>query len=418
MNIYTPLGYFFVLASVLLFMKLPVFAATDTKWHASTSRTITIDGLRGYLAVGVFIHAVIYYRYLTEGIWDNPPSSFYTQLGPINVSLFFMITGYLFWGKIISTQGRPGWTKLFIGRAFRIGPVYFLMTGLMLLIIFSKTSFVLQEPLEKVLFEIAPLLLFGIFEPGQVINGFSGPRGITAAVTWTLRYEWVFYLIILPISAIFARNRKHHLVYAVTVLLVCLASSLLKNGSSNSLLLAAFFIGMVYASLQAHECRIAASDRTMSIVASIALWLVFFEPIPTYKTVHTILTGVVFYGVVNGCSLFGLLTNKRAQRLGEISYGIYLLQGIVLFAFAQAPEIRTLATVSIIHYWFFLLIEAFTLIILAFIAYCFLEKPCITTGKKIVLQNFTSKTTDLVNDQKTITKESTPMPPTRKSADW
>lgn len=107
MNIYTPIGYFFVLVSVLLFMKLPVFSAADTKWHTNASRTMTIDGLRGYLAVGVFIHhAVIYYRYLTERIWDNPASSLYTQLGSINVSLFFMITGYLFWGKIISCQGR------------------------------------------------------------------------------------------------------------------------------------------------------------------------------------------------------------------------------------------------------------------------------------------------------------------------
>lgn len=392
MNIYTPLGYFFVLASLLLFMKLPVFAATDTKWHTSTSRTITIDGLRGYLAVGVFIHhAVIYYRYLTEGIWDNPASSLYTQLGSINVSLFFMITGYLFWGKIISTQGRPGWVKLFIGRAFRIGPVYFLMTGLMLFIIFTKTAFTLQEPLEKVLLQIAPLLLFGIFEPGHVINGFNGPRGITAAVTWTLRYEWVFYLIILPISAIFARNRKHHLVYALIVLVVCLVSSLLKNGSSNSLLLAAFFIGMVCASLEAHELKIHLSDRTTSMITLFALWFVFFEPVQTQKTAQTVLCGIAFFLIVNGCSLFGLLTNKSAQRLGEISYGIYLLQGIVLFVFAQNPEIRALAISSHMHYWLFLLIEAFTLVILAYFAYCYIEKPGISIGRKFTSKNLKHK---------------------------
>lgn len=387
MNVYSPLGYFFILASLLILIRLPIFSATDTKWHASTSRTVTIDGLRGYLAVGVFIHhAVIYYRYLQEGIWDNPPSNLYRQLGPIDVSLFFMITGYLFWRKIISSQGRPGWISLFIGRAYRIGPVYFFMTAIMLLIIAIETQFTLQEPLEKVLREIAPLLLFGIFEPGHVINGFNGPRAITAAVTWTLRYEWVFYLIILPVSAIFARNRKHHLIYAVTVLVLCLTSSMLKNGSSNSLLLAAFYIGMVCASLEANEYVMQISDQTMSTIAAICLWFVFFEPIPTFKTVQTVLSGVAFFVIVNGCSLFGLLNNKSAQRLGEISYGIYLLQGVVLFTFAQIPMVRTIATLTPFNYWVFILVEAITLTTLAFYAYYFIEKPSIASGKRLILR--------------------------------
>ena len=384
MNVYTPAGYFVVIAAMLLLIRLPAFASADHKWHISSSRTSTIDGLRGYLAVGVFIHhGIIYYQYLTEGVWDNPPSSLYTQLGAMNVSLFFMITGYLFWGKIISSQGRPGWLKLFIGRAFRIGPVYFLMTGLMLLIIAIATQFTLQEPLSKVLTELAPLLLFGIFEPGHVINGYHGPRGITAAVTWTLRYEWVFYLLILPFSALFARNRKHHLIYAATTLLICFAYPVFKDGSGNHLLLAAFYIGMVCASLQDHQWAIKLSDRTLSVMTIIALWLVFFLPLPLDRTLQTALLGLVFLSVVNGCSLFGMLTTQSAQRLGEISYGIYLLQGIVLFSFAQIPDIRDIATATSTHYWMFLLLEAVTLISMAFGAYHFMEKPSIAFGRKV-----------------------------------
>ncbi len=250
MDIYSPVGYFVIVVSVIVFIKMPFFIAADNKWHTNATRLITIDGLRGYLAVGVFVHhAIIYYRYLTEGIWDNPISSLYTQLGSVSVSMFFMITGYLFWGKVISSEGHPGWIKLFLGRVFRIGPVYFLMTGLMLLIIFAKTSFTLQDPPEKIMLQIAPLLLLGLFEPGNVINGFSGPKAITAAVTWTLRYEWLYYLLVLPFSALFARNRKHHLPYATLVLSACLVSSFLKTGSSTNLLVAAFFIGMICASL-------------------------------------------------------------------------------------------------------------------------------------------------------------------------
>lgn len=387
MTIYTPAGFFFVVSILLLVIKLPVFSAADTKWHTSSSRTLTLDGLRGYLATGVFIHhAVIYYQYLTEGFWDNPPSHLYTQLGPVGVSLFFMITGYLFWGKVITAEGRPKWINLLIGRVFRIGPVYFLTMALMLLIIFVKTEFNLQEPLAKVLSEIAPLLFFGIFEPGHAINGFNSPRSITAAVTWTLRYEWIFYLIILPVSALFARNRKLHIIYSIAVVLICLFASTQRNASSNSLLLAAFFIGMVGASLQANNFTLAISDKSMSAVVVTALWLIFFTPLPMHKTVQTILSGVVFLSVINGCSIFGLLISKSAQRLGEISYGIYLLQGIVLYLFVQLPDLRNLATSTTFNYWIFVLCEAIVLVSIAFLAYCWIEKPAIASGKKIIFR--------------------------------
>jgi peptidoglycan/LPS O-acetylase OafA/YrhL len=60
-----------------------------------------------------------------------------------------------------------------------------------------------------------------------------------------------------------------------------------------------------------------------------------------------------------------------------------LLQGIVLFAFARMPEINTWSTSTTIHYWLFILIEAITLVTLAFAAYCFIEKPGIAAGKKV-----------------------------------
>ena len=79
-----------------------------------------------------------------------------------------------------------------------------------------------------------------------------------------------------------------------------------------------------------------------------------------------------------------MLTTQSAQRLGEISYGIYLLQGIVLFSFVQIPDIKPLVTSTTIHYWLFMLIEAITLVTIAFFAYRFIEKPCIDLGKKAV----------------------------------
>lgn len=384
MTIYSPFGYFVVLAALLLFIRLPLFSSADRKWHVSTSRTVTLDGLRGYLAIGVFVHhATIYYGLLANGTWDNPASWFYTRLGPIAVAFFFMITGYLFWGKVVASEGRPGWRKLYIGRAFRIGPLYLLATAVMLFIIFLKTGFALLEPPLTVLKEIFPLLFLGLFEPGNSINTYGSPKTIIAAVTWTLHYEWIFYLVVLPLSALFARKRSFHIVFSVAGLLISLTMVALHNGSSNSPLIADFFIGMTCASLQQYNLFASLSDKVKSFAAIAMLWFVFFGYQGAPDIFQVVLTGSVFFLVVNGCTLFGALVNKSAQRLGEISYGIYLLQGLVLFIFAEMPQVRTIAIATHLNYWMLVITEGLALTFVAFITYSFIEKPGIATGKRL-----------------------------------
>lgn len=384
MDIYSPFGFFFTVCLVLAVLGLPLFSAADQKWHVTSSRTETLDGLRGYLALGVFIHhAVIYYKSLKFGVWDNPPSVLYTQLGPVGVSLFFMITGFLFWGKAISSDGRVEWMKLFIGRVFRITPVYYLAMLLMLVIIFVKVNFEILESIDTIFRQIFPLFLFGIFEPGKVINGYAGPKGITAAVTWTLRYEWIYYLIILPFSVVFIRFGAH-LIYSVLVLFLCLIAYGFYDASSNSLLLAAFFIGMVTASLQTRINSTAFDNKAASGLIVINLYLIFFDPLGMTDVLRVLLSGLIFFMVVNGCSIYGLLKKRVSQRLGEISYSIYLLQGIFLYSYVQIPEVREWAILNAYSFWLFVSVVAISLVFGAYLSYLFVEKPGIHIGKDII----------------------------------
>ena len=79
-------------------------------------RFSSIDGLRGYLAFFVFLHhSCIWYFYLRTGKWVLPPSNLYIHLGQIAVALFFMITGFLFFSKLIDGKTRGlDWTKIFV----------------------------------------------------------------------------------------------------------------------------------------------------------------------------------------------------------------------------------------------------------------------------------------------------------------
>ena len=143
MSFYSIWPYLALLACILVILRRDrLFRALDGAAGDSTSRFAAIDGLRGLLAFGVFgHHAVLIPHYLETGIWVAPPSDFYTMIGEVGVSLFFAVTGFLFWGKLLQERGRPDWRQLYIGRLFRIGPVYLAVVAVMLAVGLVRTGF-------------------------------------------------------------------------------------------------------------------------------------------------------------------------------------------------------------------------------------------------------------------------------------
>lgn len=66
-------------------------------------RNDSIDGLRGYLAFFVFLHhSLVWYFYIKTGSWNVLDSHFYNHLGQTSVVFFFMITGFLFYAKLLN----------------------------------------------------------------------------------------------------------------------------------------------------------------------------------------------------------------------------------------------------------------------------------------------------------------------------
>ena len=88
-------------------------------------RAEMIDGLRGWLALGVFFaHSVTTYGWYTTGQWDGAAAPFYGRVGQVGVALFFMITGYLFWGRVVRAQGKLDVPSFLLSRVRRIVPMY------------------------------------------------------------------------------------------------------------------------------------------------------------------------------------------------------------------------------------------------------------------------------------------------------
>ena len=384
MGFYATWPFFLCLAVLLALARLPLFAAADTPPSPRPDRVATLDGLRGFLALAVFFHhATIYHRFLRDGAWVLPPSRFYALLGPVGVSVFFMITGYLFWSQMIGSLGRPAWLRLYVGRVFRIGPLYLVAVAGMLAFVLAGTGATLNVSPSQLAREICRWLALGVVV-GPDVNGYPATFSVLAGVTWTLGYEWIFYLS-LPVAALAARGRRAHLPFA----LVGLAGSLAWTWrfsqpsafASDPFCVAMFFTGMSCASLRAARIVPPLPDAAASALV-LALVVAVFAAFPVaYATGPVILLGLAFFLVASGCTVFGLLASRAARRLGDVSYGIYLLQGLVL-ALVLRP-LRAASLASPVQHWALVLVCAALLVVLATATHALVERPGIALGKRV-----------------------------------
>ncbi len=377
----TPVWAYFVLVSiVMVIMALPVFRFVE---NASSThlRYSAIDGLRGYAALSVFVfHLIVTHRFIETGIWEAPDSRFYGLLGPVGVSLFFMITGFLFWGKMLRAQGRPHWQNLYIGRFFRIAPMYLFVVLVMLYIVFARTDFQLHEPVDVVVGSMLQWLALGAINTQPDVNGYQATH-VLAGVTWTIWYEWIFYASLMA-TAYFARGRKHF-IFVISALSLCLAGkSWLDINTMGFAVL--FLCGMTIASLLHANIILKMSQGVSSSIALACLVAIFTTSYSGYGTVTSMLLALFFYLVCSGTSVFGVLTSAPASRLGNISYSLYLMQGLVLSTIFSIAPVRNFAMASAHAYWAIGIVCAGVLLLGASLGYTLIERPGITLGKYFV----------------------------------
>jgi peptidoglycan/LPS O-acetylase OafA/YrhL len=331
-------------------LKTPLSSNSFTK-----DRFYSIDGLRGYLAILVFLHhSECFYYYLRTEIW-KAPSSFYTNIGESSVLLFFMITAFLFFSKILRSDSKIDWKQLFLSRFLRLCPLYFFAMLALFFIVAVLSNFELKESWLKILYQIICWLSFGIIDAPDINKvGITKIRSISSVI-WTLKYEWFFYFLLPWLAGIL--NKEVDKRYFLASLLISF-TFILKN--LNLFFLLPFLIGILSAliALNSEFCSFAKSK----IASIIALFTIFFS-IFFYKTSYavkpTILVGLAFVLIACGNDLFGLFRQKFSQILGQISYSIYLLHSIFLFVtFYFIFGFEKAALFSVLQHW--LVIAAIT----------------------------------------------------------
>jgi len=345
----------FVFALVL--SKVSFFSVELEK--ESSSRLSSIDGLRGLLALGVFFHhSIIMYYYYMNGTWKVPPSTFYTLLGEASVPLFFMITGFLFWSKILGSKFDV--KNFYIRRIQRIVPLYIFTTVVVILIVFINTNFTIMVDSLELVIQLVRWFSF-TFLGTPDINGFKDTFTIES-VYWTLRWEWIFYLS-LPLLALF-KSKSYILIMTLIAISIYFQQIHLLN----------FVLGLLAANIITSPHVGFLRHKLFYFVGIIAMFLLFVLFTRGYGTIQSILLFVFFLSIVFDNTLFGILKTKAMRFLGLISYSIYLLHNILVWSmFKVWNYYEPIKEATPLTIWMLILTTAVLVVWISSVTYKYIE---------------------------------------------
>jgi peptidoglycan/LPS O-acetylase OafA/YrhL len=336
-------------------------------------RFVTIDGLRGYLALFVFLHhSSVWYFYLRTAVWKVPPSNLFTHLGESSVTLFFMITGLLFSMKIMGGKTKEiDWIKLYTSRVLRLFPLYLFSMVLLFLTVAVISRGVVTDSPARLLISILRWLSFTISGMPD-LNGVKDTPNIVAGVTWSLSYEWCFYLCLPLLSVAIGVVPATPLV--IIGMFGVLACFLTRAAPVHIL---AFAGGIFAALLVRYDWfrRIAATKVSSVIVVAVVVMVVVLFP-TAYAPVPLILLSLSFALIAGGATVFGALSNSLSRMLGEMAYSIYLLHGLILFTLFNFIIGKNRAEIlSPLGYWSVIALTTPILILICFTTFNLIEKP-------------------------------------------
>ncbi len=402
---------------------VPVAAAPGTRDgqpRAATrrGRLEFLDALRGLAALTVAV------QHLGESQWLGflGWSEHWFRLGEFGVLVFFFCSGFII---PASLERRGDLVEFWIGRAFRLWPLYLLVTGLIL-----TAWAVSAHPPRPVGFRPVEDTLLNL----TMVQVFS-TRPLVVGASWTLGYELVFYLLV---SVLFLLGWHRRSTATASVLLLC---ALAFGGATTVYMLqlrpqhwwtqpiaALLLVVLATTRLRSRRARVAAIGMSLVVIVAMAN-----RPHPAYFTLLVLgcmVVGTVLYRWTagqtsgrNAATVFGLalvvilatqhtwhhgfteplsgqtprwwteagtflaaalvfgaallLRHRRWPRpltyLGAISYSVYLLHALVLIVLPPLPggpwvNFATMLAVTLLG---------------SVLTYHFVEQPAIAFGRRV-----------------------------------
>jgi len=374
--------YILILAAMATWFLLGGLIGRFSRFYADQiaptvpNRTVTLDGLRGYLALAVYVaHCMFTRHFLATGVWV-PDHKAFVLIGKFAVIFFFMITGFLFWSRAVATQSRIKLWPFYRGRIFRIVPMYVaaVLPILVLVFIHAREE---QTDWSTLVRCVGSILTMG-FVQWRPLHVFD-PSTAQAGVTWTLVHEWRFYLLF-PILAVMA-TRPRFLGLAAAGL----AWTLYKHETDFVRYDLIFLYGMATAYIvRSPACVRWSSTPVAGVVALVTILLLPVTFTNGFGLAALSTAFVIFASIAAGNSLLGLLTAAGSRVLGTMSYSIYLIHGMVLFF--SRPLLRALLAGTShpdVVFWLFVAGMGCVVVLMSALTYRWIEHPFIEFEKSM-----------------------------------
>ena len=326
-------------------------------------RASPLDGLRGILALSVLAHHFyITYVWKTVGEWKKPEFILINNFGGTAVSLFFLITGYLFINKMMQVD--INWKQLYLSRIKRIYPLY-IAAFIFIFVITLLNVEINSANFGALLKWVSDWLLF----KGGSFEGFESGL-IIAGVSWTLAYEWKFYFSLPIIYCVY--HKKIPLTLSI-IIIAALFFYIFKEKSHYYYALFVLSIPAIKLKQQFKKFMCESPHTTNVIVITLSLFSLFFtEP---YTFSQMIPLAIIFGFIANGYNFFGVLYHNGLRILGEVSYSIYLIHGAVLYFFFSILNVIDFNNISLHSYYLLFPIIFSFVVLLSIFTYKFVESP-------------------------------------------
>lgn len=370
---------YFYLPLLLLFLFIAVFVTNKIiKIDLPLVKYNEIDGVRGFLAFFVFLHhSYIWSVFLKTGQWKEPTSNLFNQFGQTSVALFFMITAFLFITKLIMAKKEPiNWDKYIKMRFLRLFPAYFVSILLVFFVVAILSNFQTNDSILSTFKNILGWLFFTIGGPND-INNVKNTYLIDAGVTWSLPYEWLFYLLLPLIAMLFKINISKKKLVIYTSLFIAIA--ILNHVTVKQFVP---FFGGIISAIIIHKKTVPFKDKKYSFIILFLVFVLIYSFNSGKDIIPLFFSTIIFMFIASGNSIFGILSNSFSRLLGQITYSLYLLHGIVLFiVFRFVIGYHKAAEFSDNKYWAIIVCCIFPIVFISQMSYKYIELPCINLLK-------------------------------------
>lgn len=347
-------------------------------------RIHTIDYLRGLMALSVMI-----YHYLSWSTGIPQSDALIGRLGVYAVSTFYIISGvslYLVYSETKWSMKEVG--SFVVKRYFRIAPVFWLATLLMIILYIMKNhSF--SPDWSRYASNLS--LTFGFYAPRDYIPGGG----------WSIGNEMVFYAFFPLLIMATARPRVFMSAIAFVFFVYCYFAFFVLTPSSSlaaqwgpyiNPLNQAFLFALGVAIGWFRDLSRTPSQAAVWVVLVVSVALLTFYPASgnqinivtgINRLLFTLFCGGLCFAAVHWQGQINHHLSSVLKFFGDISYALYLLH-IVLATYVLQIVLPALGVFSTHQKASILFLNVLPVaILLSYLCYRYIEKPAIRLGKKI-----------------------------------